>query len=196
VWLEQHGCDAVIAQGIEAGGHRGMFLTTDLATQKETLALVSQCAAAVGIPVIAAGGIADAHGIARAMSLGAAAVLLGTVYLPCRQSGASAVHRRAIESANADATVVTNLFTGRPARGIVNRLIRDLGPLRDDLPTFPHAASALAPLRAHAEARGLGDFSPLWAGRAVSGARHGDAEELTRTLADESKALLGGRGPP
>lgn len=190
VWLEQHGCDVVIAQGIEAGGHRGMFLTTDIASQVGTMALVPQIVDAVKVPVIAAGGIMDARGIAAALALGAAAVQLGTAYLRCKECATSAVHRRALETVSNGATVLTNIFTGRPARGIVNRLIRELGSMRDHVPAFPRASHALAPLRAHAEARGSGDFSPLWAGQGAAMAKDTDAATLTRELMDEALSLI------
>jgi nitronate monooxygenase len=182
-WLEAHGADAVIAQGVEAGGHRGNFLTDDLTTQVGTLALVPQVASAVKVPVIAAGGIADAHGVAAAMALGASAVQVGTAYLLCAEATTSAVHRAALKSDSARHTALTNLFTGRPARGIVNRLMRDLGPIGSASPAFPLATGAIAPLRARAEAQGSGDFSPLWSGQNASGCREIPAAELTRELA-------------
>ena len=182
-WLEARGVDAVIAQGLEAGGHRGQFLSPDIATQVGTFALLPQVVKALRVPVIAAGGIADAAGVRAAMALGAAAVQVGTAYLLCPEASTSAVHRAALQSDEALTTALTNLFTGRPARGIVNRLMRELGPMRDDLPAFPLAAPALAPLRAAAEARGSGDFSPLWAGQNTRGCKAVGAAELTRELA-------------
>lgn len=182
-WLEQHGADIVIAQGLEAGGHRGMFLTDDLTTQVGTLALLPQVVKAVNKPVIAAGGIADAAGVAAAFALGAAGVQVGTAYLLCPEASTSAVHRQALQSADARHTALTNLFTGRPARGIVNRFLREHGPLSPLAPAFPLAASAVAPLRAKAEALGSGDFSPLWAGQNAQGCRAIPAGELTRQLA-------------
>jgi nitronate monooxygenase len=183
LWLERHGADAIIAQGAEAGGHRGMFLTEDVASQIGTLALVPQIARAVHLPVIAAGGIAGTAGRRAALALGAAAVQVGTAYLLCPEATTSPVHRAALQSPAAAVTALTNLFTGRPARGIVNRLIRELGPLCSDTPRFPLAGAALAPLRAKAEAAGNGDFSPLWAGQNVSGCRVEPAAEITRALA-------------
>ena len=183
LWLEARGADAVIAQGSEAGGHRGMFLTEDIATQVGTLALVPQIARAVKIPVIAAGGIADARGVAAALSLGAVAVQVGTAYLLCPECATSRVHRAALRSESARHTVMTRLFSGRPARGIVNRLIADLGPLNDIAPAFPLAASALAPLRAKAESLGDGGFSPLWCGQNATGCAEISSAELTRALA-------------
>lgn len=182
-WLEARGVDVVIAQGLEAGGHRGMFLSEDTATQSGTLALLPQVVKAVRVPVIAAGGVADAQGVAAARALGAAAVQVGTAYLTCTEATTSAIHRAALKNSASDSTALTNLFTGRPARGIVNRVMRELGPMRDDLPRFPLATAALAPLRARAEAAGSGDFSPLWSGQNASGCRDGSAAQLTRALA-------------
>jgi nitronate monooxygenase len=182
-WLEAQGVDAVIAQGFEAGGHRGMFLTEDIATQVGTFALLPQVVRAVKIPVIAAGGIADAAGVAAAIELGAAGVQIGTSFLLCPEATTSAVHRAALRSEAARTTALTNLFTGRPARGIVNRVMRELGPLNPVAPRFPLATSAIAPLRARAESQGVGDFSPLWCGQNASGCREIPAAELTRALA-------------
>jgi nitronate monooxygenase len=182
-WLEAHGVDAVIAQGLEAGGHRGNFLSDDLSTQVGTLALVPQIAKAVNVPVIAAGGIADASGVRAAMTLGAAGVQVGTAYMLCPEATTSAVHRTALKGEDARVTALTSLFTGRPARGIVNRLMRELGPISPAAPVFPLATSAIAPLRAKAESQGKGDFSPLWCGQNPSGCREIPAAELTRVLA-------------
>jgi nitronate monooxygenase len=182
-WLEERGVDAVIAQGLEAGGHRGMFLSADLSTQVGTFALVPQIVQAVKIPVIAAGGIADAKGVAAAIALGAAGVQIGTAYLLCPEATTSAVHRAALKSEAARVTALTNLFTGRPARGIVNRLMRELGSMSTSPPAFPLATSAIAPLRAKAESQGSGDFSPLWAGQNASGCKEIPAAALTRELA-------------
>jgi nitronate monooxygenase len=182
VWLEQRGVDAVIAQGAEAGGHRGIFLSQDLTTQVGTFALLPQVVKAVGVPVVAAGGIADATGAAAAMSLGAAGVQLGTAYLLCPEAKTSAVHRAALKSDRASHTAMTNVFSGRPARGIMNRLMAELGPINEAAPAFPLAADALAPLRRKAESSGSGDFSPLWAGQNVSGCKEISAVELTQAL--------------
>jgi nitronate monooxygenase len=185
LWLEERGVDAVIAQGLEAGGHRGHFLSHDLTVQGGTFALVPQVVAAVKVPVIATGGIADARGVAAAMRLGAAGVQVGTAYLLCPESTTSAVHRAALKSESARHTALTNLFSGRPARGIVNRVIRELGPINPAAPEFPLASSAIASLRAKAEGQGKGDFSPLWAGQNASGCREVGAAEVTRGLAAE-----------
>jgi nitronate monooxygenase len=189
-WLEARGIDAVIAQGYEAGGHRGIFLTDDIATQAGTFALVPQIVDAVKLPVIAAGGITDARGIAAACALGAAGVQIGTAYLWCPEARISAPHRAALKSARDDGTAVTNLMTGRPARGFVNRVMREIGSMSDMAPEFPLAAGALAPLRAKAETQGSGDFSPMWAGQAASLGRAMPAGELTRTLAAEALARM------
>lgn len=182
-WLEERGVDAVIAQGIEAGGHRGLFLTTELSTQQATFALVSQLLDILTVPVIAAGGIADAKDVAAAVTLGAAGVQVGTSYLLCPEATTKPVHRTALKSPQAVHTVITNIFTGRPARGIVNRIIRELGPINSTAPDFPLAAAAIAPLRAKAEAQDCGDFSPLWAGQNASGVKEISAGELTEELA-------------
>lgn len=182
-WLEARGVDAVIAQGLEAGGHRGHFLDPDLSRQSGTFALLRQVAQAVRVPVIAAGGIADAAGVAAAMRLGAAAVQIGTAYLLCPEATTGAVHRAALKGADRGHTALTNVFSGRPARGIVNRLMRERGPISALAPPFPLAGGALAPVRAAAEARGSGEFSPLWAGQNADGCREIAAGELTRELA-------------
>ena len=183
LWLEARGVDAVIAQGLEAGGHRGMFLSDDLSTQIGTLALVRQILQAVKLPVIAAGGIADAEGVAAAMALGAAGVQVGTAYLLCPEATTSPVHRQALAGPGARHTALTNVFTGRPARGIVNRAIREIGAMSSLAPVFPMAAGAITPLRAKAEALGSGDFSPLWCGQNPGGCKPIAAAELTRMLA-------------
>lgn len=182
-WLEAHGADAVIAQGLEAGGHRGHFLGDDLSQQSGTFALLPQVKAAVRVPVIAAGGIADAAGVRAAMALGADGVQVGTAYLCSAEATTSALHRAALQSEAARHTQLTTLFTGRPARGIVNRVMRELGPLNPAAPAFPLATAAIAPLRAHWEALGSGDFSPLWSGQNASGCRAAPAADITRALA-------------
>jgi len=186
LWLEAHGVDAIIAQGLEAGGHRGHFLSDDLTRHLTTFTLILQIAQAVNVPVIAAGGIAHARGVAAARPLGAAGAQSGTAYLLCPEATTSSVHRRALTSDAARHTALTNLFSGRPARGIMNRLMRDLGPLNSIAPEFPLATAALAPLRAKAEREGRDDFSPLWAGQNASTCRAIGAAELTRGLATES----------
>ena len=192
LWLAQRGCDAIIAQGFEAGGHRGMFLTNDISTQIGTIALVSQIVNAVKLPVIACGGIADARGIVAALALGAAAVQLGTAYLLCPEATLSAVHRQALKKLKDDGTALTNVFSGRPARGIVNRLIREVGPMSPLAPPFPLASSAIAPLRKQSEAAGSEDFAQMWSGQAGRLCRELPAGELTRQLAAETLSIIDG----
>jgi nitronate monooxygenase len=182
-WLEAQGVDAIIAQGLEAGGHRGNFLTEDLSTQTGTFALLPQIVRAVKVPVIAAGGIADAKGVAAAMALGAAGAQIGTAYLLCPEATTGPVHRAALKSEAAGHTALTNLFSGGHARGIVNRIMKALGPINSAAPAFPLAAAAMAPLRAKAESLGRGDFSPLWCGQNASGCKETPAAELTQALA-------------
>jgi nitronate monooxygenase len=182
VWLQRRGVDAIIAQGLEAGGHRGMFLTQDTTTQLGTLALVPQIVRSVELPVIAAGGIADAGAVAAAMAMGASGVQIGTAYLLCPETTTSAVHRQALQSDAARHTALTRVFSGRPARGIVNRIMRELASREAVIPAFPLAGAALAPLRQAAESRGLGDFSPLWAGQNASTCKAIAADDLTREL--------------
>jgi len=189
-WLQARGCDAVIAQGYEAGGHRGMFLTGDLGTQIGTFALVPQIADAVNVPVIAAGGVGDARGVVAALALGASAVQVGTAYLHCPESKIAPPHRAALRAARDDGTTVTNVMTGRPARGFINRVMRELGPVSDTTPEFPLAGGALAPLHAKGQAQGSGDFSSMWAGQAAALGREMPARELTLKLAAEAQALM------
>lgn len=189
-WLEARGVDAIIAQGSEAGGHRGMFLSADVASQPGTFALVPQVVDAVRVPVIAAGGIGDGRGIAAAFMLGAAGVQIGTAYLLSDESTISPIYRAGLKAARDDQTALTNVFTGRPARGIVNRAVRDIGPLSADAPAFPGASNAMLPLRQKAEAQGSGDFTPMWSGQAPVFAREGGAGALTEALAREALALL------
>ena len=190
IWLEENGADAIIAQGAEAGGHRGMFLTDDIAEQPGTFALVPQVVDAVKVPVVAAGGIADGRGIAAAFALGAAGVQIGTAYLRCPESKVTAAARSTLAQARDDSTVITNVMTGRPARGVPNRVMREVGPVSMDAPAFPHAATALAPLKAAAEKLGNVDFSNVWAGQAVRLGRELPAAELTRALAGAALARL------
>ena len=182
LWLESHGVDVVIAQGLEAGGHRGVFLGEDIATQLGTFALLPQVVAAVRVPVIAAGGIADASSVRAAMALGASGVQAGTAFLLCPEATTPAVNRAALK-ARPHVTALTNLFTGRPARGIVNRVIREAGPMNARAPAFPLATAAIAPLRAKAEAMGSGDFSPLWSGQNATGCREVPAAQIVAALA-------------
>ncbi len=190
-FLEAHGCDAVIAMGLEAGGHRGNFLSDDMARQVGLFALLPQVVDAVNVPVIAAGGIADARGIVAAFALGASAVQIGTAYLFTPEAKVPAVHRAALSAAADDATALTNVFTGRPARGIVNRLMREVGPMSADAPEFPLAGAAIAPLRATTE--GSGDFVNLWSGQAAVLAKEMPAGALTRELARKAIEIMEGK---
>jgi nitronate monooxygenase len=189
-WLEDHGCDAIIAQGFEAGGHRGVFLTEDVSTQVGTIALVPQVVDAVKVPVIAAGGIADARGTVAAFALGASAVQIGTAYLHCPEARISSLHRKALKSAKDNGTAISNVFTGRPARAIVNRFMREAGTMSDVAPEFPLAAAPLMPLRAKAEMAGSADFTPLWSGQSAQLGRDLPAAELTKQLAAEALGNL------
>jgi nitronate monooxygenase len=190
-YLANRGCDAIIAMGVEAGGHRGMFLadTSDVERQVGTFALVPQIADVVNVPVIAAGAVSDGRGIVAAFALGASAVQIGTAYLFCPEAEVSNAHREALRSAAADETVLTNVFSGRPARSIVNRLVREVGPMSPLAPAFPAATPALAPLRR--TARGPRDFASLWSGQGAPLGREMPAFELTRWLADEAISVLG-----
>ena len=181
-WLEDRGVDAIVVQGLEAGGHRSHFLSDDLSLQAGLLALLPQVARAVRVPVVATGGIADAAGVAAVLALGAAAAQVGTAFLLCPEATTRAVHRAALAGDGACHTSITRVFSGGPARGIVNRAMRELDG-SDAIPRFPHATTAIAPLRAAAEARGSGDFSPLWCGQNASGCRTVDAGTLARSLA-------------
>ena len=210
LWLEEHGADAIIAQGLEAGGHRGHFLPTgrpeaktapsggsarrearerggdcgsdDLSEQMGTFALLPQVVAAVRVPVIAAGGIADAAGVRAARALGAAGVQVGTAYLCADEALTTAAHRAALQSEAARHTVITNLITGRPARGIVNRVMRELGPMSRAPSAFPLATAAMSYLRTQAEKQGCLDFTHFWSGQNASGCRSAPAAEITRAL--------------
>ncbi|WP_025129976.1 nitronate monooxygenase family protein [Pseudomonas sp. PH1b] len=186
LWLEARGCDAIIAMGYEAGGHRAMFLSDDLNSQVGTLALVPQVVDAVKLPVIAAGGIGDARGIVAALALGASAAMLGTAYLFTPEAKVSAAHHKALRSAKESQTAVTNLFTGRPARGIINRVMREMGPMSPLAPAFPRAGGALMPLRAKDEA----DFANLWSGQALRLGVELSSYELTLRLAEQTLARL------
>jgi nitronate monooxygenase len=184
-WLEANGTDAIIAQGLEAGGHRGILLNNDLSTQVTTFELLKQIVGISKLPVIAAGGISTANDVAKALSLGASAVQIGTAYLLCTETKTSQIHRAAIKSKKNRKTVITNIFSGRPARGIENRSIREIGPINVDTPEFPLAAAAISALRTKAEAVGVEDLTPLWCGENISGCIEIPAAELTRLQVTE-----------
>ena len=185
-WLAERDIDAIIAQGWEAGGHAGRFLPADPSSHMGTFALVPQVVDAVAVPVIAAGGIADARGIAAALMLGASAVQIGTAYLSSPESRISDLHRSLLADETAETTVSTNLFTGRHARGLETRLTLELGPSSAIVPPFPHGGDALAELRKVDPA----SFANMWAGQAARLARAEGAEALTRRLAAEALELL------
>jgi nitronate monooxygenase len=191
-WLESRGCDAIIAMGFEAGGHRGTFQAWDLAREVGTFALVPQVVDAVKVPVIAAGAVTDERGIVAALALGAAAVQMGTAYLLCPEAATSPVHREALKSAADDDTMITNVFSGRPARGIVNRLMLEAGPISTVVPSFPLARGPLVPL-VKSEPGGARDFTSMWSGQAPRLARERPAGELTRELAARALAKLAPR---
>jgi nitronate monooxygenase len=157
-----------------------MFLTDDIATQTGTMSLTPLIVDAVRVPVIAAGGISDRRGVAAAFALGASGVQIGTAYLRCPECETPGLHRAALASGGE--TALTNIFTGRPARSIVNRFIREVGPMSADAPAFPRAVDAYLPLRAAAEANGDTGFSPLWAGQAFPLAREASAAAVTAEL--------------
>ena len=183
LWLEAKGVDAIIAQGLEAGGHRGMFLSADITTQVGLAALVPQIVSQVKVPVIAAGGLADAKGVQAALLLGATAVQVGTAYLLCNEANTSQLHRAALKSTQAEHTALTTIFTGKPARGIVNRAIKELGYISKEAPAFPYASIEMGKLRTAAEKNNSAEFSPLWAGQNPSGCKEISASELTKQLA-------------
>ena len=191
IWLEENGADVVIAQGADAGGHRAMFLTENISEQPGTFSLLPQVVDAVKVPVVAAGGIADGRGIAAAFALGASAVQIGSAYLRCPESKVTPQGRVALAQASDESTVITNVMTGRPARGVANRVMREVGPISPDAPAFPHAATALGPLKAAAEKQGKVDFTNLWAGQAVRMCKEMPAAELTRALAGAALARMG-----
>ena len=193
--LEVGGADAIVAQGGEAGGHRGTFLGGIDGGTVGTFALVPQVADAVSVPVIAAGGIADGRGIAAAFALGAAGAQIGTAYLFTPESLVSDLHRAALVEARDDQTALTNLFSGRPARGLMNRLMREAGPMSDAAPAFPTAGGALAPIKAKAEAKGSTDFTSLWSGQAAALGVETGAGDLTRRLAEDALRRLASLAP-
>src|SRR6202047_1278689 len=193
VWLEQKGCDAIIAQGVEAGGHRGMFLSETVATQVGAMALVPQLADAVRVPVIAAGGIADGRGIAAAFALGASGVQIGTAYLFCPEANVAPLYRQALEQATATGTAITNLCSGRPARGILTRYLREAGPMSESALAFPYAATLITPLRAASEKAGSLDYMQMWAGQAARLVKAMPADQFTRGLAADALARLQAR---
>lgn len=180
-WLQANGADAVIAQGIEAGGHRAHFLSMDLSLQPTTAQLVRECVE-LDIPVIAAGGICTAEDVAQYQALGVAAVQVGSAYLLCEEATTSALHREVLKTVAPDSTELTILFSGRPARGISNRVMQELGAMPEQAPPFPYASIAMTALRAKAEAKGDSGFSPLWCGERFIVREGINAQQITRLL--------------
>lgn len=186
VWLESQGVHGIIAQGLEAGGHRGMFLTDKISTQLGLVSLVSQVVKQVKVPVIAAGGISDNNGVRACLQLGACAVQVGTSYLLCTEAETSDIHKQALKSGKSSHTALTNIFSGRPARGIVNRVMDELGYMSVLAPDFPYASLEMSQLRNSAEKQGMDGFSPLWCGQNAQGCQEISAKELTLQLAGKS----------
>lgn len=185
------GADGICAQGFEAGGHRGHFLAEPEASLVGTLPLTSLILEAVDLPVIAAGGIMNGRGVAAALALGASAVQMGTAFLLSDQTGVSAPWRRAVEDAGDDATRLTRAFTGRYARGIENRFMRDLRGVQDEVPAYPVQNRLTQPLRAAAAKAGDPEMISLWAGQGVRLARPGDAGDMVRGWWREAQEAAG-----
>lgn len=188
--LEQRGVDAIIAQGWEAGGHRGTYLSSFEGARVGTMSLIPQVVDAVSLPVIAAGGIADGRGIAAAFALGASGVQMGTAFLTCEEAGIPQVHKDILMDANDDDTRISKAFSGRPARSIVNRYIEDMAPHEDNLPDFPLVNTMTGPLRKASAQAGMGDFMSLWSGQSVGLNRRMPASELFEKLVEEARAAL------
>ncbi|WP_283135794.1 NAD(P)H-dependent flavin oxidoreductase [Rhizohabitans arisaemae] len=192
--LADAGLDAVVASGSDAGGHRGSFLRPVGESLVGTMALVPQVADAVSVPVIAAGGIADGRGVAAALVLGADGVQIGTGFLAVEESGASALHKAALLGPAARVTVLTRLFSGRPARAIPNRFIEEMAAYEAEVPSYPVQNALMLPIRRAAAERGLADYVNLWAGQSASLTRPvGAAEYLGDLVADAGRILGGGR---
>ncbi|KXI23588.1 NAD(P)H-dependent flavin oxidoreductase [Photobacterium sanguinicancri] len=183
IWLESRGVHGIIAQGLEAGGHRGMFLSNKISTQIGLVSLVSQVVNRVNVPVIAAGGISDSKGVNACLQLGASAVQIGTSYLLCTEAKTSEIHKQALTSDKSSHTAVTNIFSGKPARGIVNRVMDELGYMSAFVPEFPFASIEMSQLRHRAEKLGMDGFSPLWCGQNTQGCKEISAKALTVQLA-------------
>jgi nitronate monooxygenase len=189
-WLAAQGVAAVIAQGYEAGGHRGTFQSPLEAARIGTMALVPQIVDAVACPVIAAGGIMDGRGIAAALMLGASGVQLGTAFLGCPEAAVSPLHRAALKASGEGGTRVTRAFTGKPARVLANRYALEMANAEDDALAFPLQRALSAPLAQAAAARGSADFMALYAGQGAPLAREMAASELLETLVAETEQAL------
>lgn len=181
-WLADNGADAVIAQGLEAGGHRGHFLSMDLSLHKSTAELVQECVAHVSVPIIAAGGIATEDDVAHMQTLGASGVQVGSAYLLCNEATTSKLHRDAILAQQKDSTALTTLFSGRAARGVCNRVMQELGAIPAHVPPFPYASIAITALRSRVELLGGSGFSPLWCGQKYIPRENISAAQITQIL--------------
>lgn len=188
--LERAGVDAIVAQGAEAGGHRGTFAGSFEAAMIGTMALVPQMVDAVSVPVVAAGGIMDGRGIAAALALGAQAAQMGTAFLTCTESGVIEAYRQAILKAAPHETAITRAFSGRQARGIVNRFMTEVEAGGAILP-FPQQNALTRPLRTAASKQGRAEFLSLWAGQGLGLARRQGADELVARLVRETEAAIG-----
>jgi nitronate monooxygenase len=188
--LEAQGADAIIAQGTEAGGHRGTFLGADPSSQPGLFALLPQVVSAVSVPVIAAGGIVDGRTIAAAFMLGADAVQIGTAFLRCPEASIPDAYRLALAGASDDSSRITPVFTGKPARALRNRLSEDLSDAEADVVAYPGQLSLTLPLRRDQQAADFGDFYSMWSGQSVALTHPMPAADLMRKLVEETTARL------
>jgi nitronate monooxygenase len=188
--LEALGVDFIIAQGAEAGGHRGTYLRNPHEAMTGTFALVRLIVRKVRTPVVAAGGIMDGAGIAAALALGAQAAQLGTAFIPCPESGAPRVHKERVLAAREDETLVTEKFSGKPARGLANRFMREMGERNAPQLAFPAQNALTGKLRTAAAKAGNPDFVAMWAGQAVALSRALPAAELVAALEAETLECL------
>ena len=186
--LEEAGVDVVVASGFEAGGHRGSFLRSSEDSLTGTISLVPQVVDAVEVPVVAAGGIADARGIAAAFALGAQGVQMGTVFLACEESGATTLHREAILSGKASRTSLTRGFTGRLARGIHNQLLEEMNQPGVAVLPYPLQRALVRSLAVPAQQAGRSEFLALWAGQSAGIAQYPDVATLLQSLVNRSSA--------
>ena len=191
VALEDAGVDVVAASGFEAGGHRGSFLRPSEESLTGTFSLVPQVVDLVSVPVVAAGGIADARGIIAAFALGAEGVQMGTAFLACEGSGASEHHRQALLSGRAGRTALTRGFTGRLGRGIKNQLLDDLNHPGVEFLPYPLQRALVKHLAGLAEQAGNPDLTPMWAGQSANLSRHTDAATLLQSLVSEVSSIAG-----
>jgi nitronate monooxygenase len=190
VAVEAAGLSAVVASGSDAGGHRGAFLRPVTESLVGTFSLIPQVADAVSIPVVAAGGIADGRGLAAALTLGADGVQIGTGFLATAESGASEMHKAVLQSAAARTTVLTRVFSGRPARGVLNQLVRELAAAEDHVPGYPVQNALMRPIRSAAYAQGDAEHASLWAGQAANLARRQPAGDYLAALIAEARTAL------